>query len=155
MTTWAHGPDAGRRGDAARRPLRAVAAIATLVLCLLTLTLGATDGTHPTPSAGPHGTLALPPATGPAAPPAPGLESSGAHPVADDAYVACSSVLARPQRDAGERSVPAGPLLFTPPYTPRVPPRPAPPVPASGNARPAAAHLPSDLGRAPPAPSST
>ncbi|GGP43641.1 hypothetical protein ACWDY7_23790 [Streptomyces calvus] len=76
-------------------------------------------------------------------------------PYGDDAYVGARTLLVRPERDAGERTLPAGPQLFTAAHTPPVPPRPARPAPAAGHAPPAAAHVPSDLGRAPPAASST
>ncbi|MFE0318916.1 hypothetical protein ACFW05_22820, partial [Streptomyces albogriseolus] len=89
----------------------------------------------------------------PPPPPAPPPTASGTQPRSDEAYVAARTVLARPERDTGERDAAAGPLLFTPAYTPRVPPRPARPAP--GHAPPAAAHVPADLGRAPPAASST
>ncbi|MCT7357211.1 hypothetical protein N4P33_34490, partial [Streptomyces sp. 15-116A] len=101
-----------------------------------------------------HALIAAPTAPDPG-PDVPAFHSPGTQPSADDTCVVAPPVLLRVPRDAGERSVPAAPLLFTPPYTPRVPPRPAAPVPVAGNAPPAAAHLPSDLGRAPPAPSST
>ena len=138
----AHAP-----GRAARFPLRAAAAVLAAFAAVL-LTLGFTSGAAPA-SAVPAG-----PAYFPASPDTP-TYSSGTQPRSDEAYVAARTVLARPERDAGERDTAAGPLLFTPPYTPRVPPRPARPAPSAGHAPPAAAHVPADLGRAPPAASST
>ncbi|CAL9649637.1 hypothetical protein SUDANB176_06580 [Streptomyces sp. enrichment culture] len=128
-----------RTGPAARLPLRAGAALAALAAVLLALAPGFTDGARLVPSA---------PASAP-------VLAAGTHPHTDDAYVGTGTLLVRPQRDAGERTVPAGPLLFTPPHTPRVPPRPARPAPVSGHAPAGTAHVPSDLGRAPPASSST
>ncbi len=88
------------------------------------------------------------------------LSPSTAHaydtrPYGDDAYVGARTLLVRPERDAGERTVPAGHPLFTAAHTPPVPPRPARPAPAAGHAPPAAAHVPAVLGRAPPTLSST
>ncbi|WP_369160332.1 hypothetical protein [Streptomyces sp. R02] len=131
----AHAP-----GPAAPLPLRAAAAVLAALAAVL-LTLGSAPGTAPVSSA-----------TEISAAPA---YSSGTQPRSDEAYVAARTVLARPERDAGERDAAAGPLLFTPAYTPRVPPRPARPAPAAGHAPPAAAHVPADLGRAPPTCSST
>ncbi|GAA1423172.1 hypothetical protein GCM10009601_25860 [Streptomyces thermospinosisporus] len=122
-----------------------MAAVAALAFLLLILAPGAAASSAPAGSGAP----------GPPATYAPSADPSGARPAADEAYVGSSPVPLRPQRDAGERSVPAGPLLFTPPYTPVIPPRPAPPAPVHGNAPPDAAHLPGDLGRAPPTASST
>lgn len=169
---------ADRTGPAARLPLRAGAAVATLTAVLLALAPGSTDGARPVLSAsapalaapeapGPRATAvpapapALPaPALPTSAPPAPALPAPAFHPAdtgpyTDDAYVGTGTLLVRPQRDAGERTVPAGPLLFTPAHTPRVPPRPARPAPVSGHAPAGTAHVPSDLGRAPPVSSST
>ncbi|MEU2500577.1 hypothetical protein ABZ765_20730 [Streptomyces pseudogriseolus] len=131
----AHAP-----GPAARLPLRAAAALLAALAAVL-LALGSAPGTAPVPSA-----------TETSAAPA---YSSTTQPRSDEAYVAARTVLARPERDASERDTAGGPLLFTPPYTPRVPPRPARPAPAAGHAPPAAAHVPADLGRAPPICSST
>ncbi|NJP52058.1 hypothetical protein HCJ93_18890 [Streptomyces sp. SBST2-5] len=122
-----------------------MAAVAVLAFLLLVLAPG------PAAQAGLTG-VAVP---GAVAASAVSADPSGVRPAADDAYMGSSPVVLRPPRDAGERSVPAGPLLFTPPYTPAIPPRPAPPAPVHGNAPPDAAHLPGDLGRAPPAASST
>ncbi|MDU0305169.1 hypothetical protein, partial [Streptomyces sp. PAL114] len=94
------------------------------------------------------------PAYFPASPGTP-TYSSGTQPHSDEAYVAARTLLTRPEREDAERNLFAGPLLFTPAYTPRVPPRPARPAPSAGHAPPAAAHVPADLGRAPPAASST
>ncbi|MGA5125325.1 hypothetical protein ACPCAG_18710 [Streptomyces pseudogriseolus] len=137
-------------GPAARLPLRAAAAVLAAFAAVL-LTLGFTSGADPASAvaAGPAA-----PAYFPASPGTP-TYSSGTQPHSDEAYVAARTVLARPERDAGERDAAAGPLLFTPAYTPRVPPRPARPAPAAGHAPPAAAHVPADLGRAPPTCSST
>ncbi|WP_406724129.1 hypothetical protein WJ438_04950 [Streptomyces sp. GD-15H] len=154
-------------GPAARLPLRIAAVLTALASVLLTFGFGIPDGPRPALAAQPPavGAPAAPgpsvpgPATpdgpGPAAPdPAadPGTHSSDARPHTDDCTA--RTVPFRPQRDAGERTVPAGHLLFTPEHTPRVPPRPARPAPAAGHAPPAAAHMPADLGRAPPVSSS-
>lgn len=130
---------ADRRGRSARLPYRAAAAVLAAFAAVL-LTLGFVHGTE------------LVPAT---APPAPSAYQSDTRPYGDDAYVGARTLLTRPERDAGERTVPAGRLLFTAARTPPVPPRPARPAPAAGHAPPAAAHMPSDLGRAPPPTSST
>ncbi|MGB9995479.1 hypothetical protein ACPMJQ_12940 [Streptomyces pseudogriseolus] len=135
----AHAP-----GPAARLPLRAAAAVLAALAAVL-LTLGSPSGAAPAPA------VTTTPADLASAP----AYSSGTQPRSDEAYVAARAVLARPERDAGERGTAAGPLLFTPAYTPRVPPRPARPAPAAGHAAPAAAHVPADLGRAPPTLSST
>jgi hypothetical protein len=129
---------ADRRGRSARLPYRAAAAALAAFAAVL-LTLGFTGGTEPVP----------------AAPPAPSAYESDTRPYGDDAYVGARALLTRPERDAGERTVPAGHPLFTAAHTPPVPPRPARPAPAAGHAPPAAAHVPSDLGRAPPPTSST
>ncbi|MCX2923271.1 hypothetical protein [Streptomyces sp. NEAU-W12] len=169
----------GRAARTARLPLRAVAVLAALASVLPTLGFGLTDGPRavraarspvrdapaaPGPAApGPFGPApAVPGAPAPERPgpsaadpsAAPGAGSSDARPHTDDGRTA-RTVPLRPQRDAGERTVPAGHLLFTPAHTPRIPPRPARPAPAAGHAPPAAAHMPADLGRAPPGPSST
>ncbi|CAL9367800.1 hypothetical protein [Streptomyces sp. enrichment culture] len=172
---------ADRTGPAARLPLRAGAVLAALAAVLLTLALGFTDGARlvPSPSAqglaapgapqppGPRATVvpgppsALPAPVLPApvlpvpAPPSPAFHPADTRPYTDDAYIGTATLLVRPQRDAGERTVPAGPLLFTPAHTPRVPPRPARPAPVSGHVPAGTAHVPSDLGRAPPTASST
>ncbi|MFC7511902.1 hypothetical protein ACFQV4_22485 [Streptomyces thermocarboxydus] len=137
----AHAP-----GRAARFPLRAAAAVLAAFAAVL-LTLGFTSGAAPRPPSRRAPPTFRRPRT--RRPTPPGRSR------AREAYVAARTVLARPERDAGERGTAAGPLLFTPPYTPRVPPRPARPAPAAGHAPPAAAHVPADLGRAPPATSST
>ncbi|GAA3504945.1 hypothetical protein GCM10019016_120580 [Streptomyces prasinosporus] len=136
---------ADRTGPAARLPLRAGAALAALVAVLLALAPALPDGARPAPSA------AAPAPAGPA----PAFHPADSHPYTDDAYVGAGTLLVRPQRDAGERTVPSGPLLFTPAHTPRVPPRPARPAPVSGHPPAGTAHVPSDLGRAPPPPSGT
>jgi hypothetical protein len=155
---------ADRPRPAARLPLRVTAAVAALAAVLLTLALGFTDGARlvlpaapavPSPAAPAHPAPAHPSAVPDPAVPVAAIDSSGTHPYTDDAYAAARALLVRPQRDAGERTVPAGPLLFAPPYTPRVPPRPARPAPVSGHAPAGTAHVPSDLGRAPPTSSST
>ncbi|CAL9646062.1 hypothetical protein SUDANB15_06458 [Streptomyces sp. enrichment culture] len=132
-----------RTGPAARLPLRAGAALAALAAVLLALAPGFTDGVRLVLSA------PVP------AVPASAFHPTGIHPHTDDAYVGACTLLVRPQRDAGERTVPTGPLLFTPPHTPRVPPRPARPAPVTGHAPAGTAHVPSVLGRAPPTSSST
>lgn len=144
-------------GPAARLPLRIAAVLTALASVLLTFGFGIPDG--PRPALAAFGPFVPGPATpdgpGPAVPDpaaAPGTHSSDARPHTDDCTA--RTVPFRPQRDAGERTVPAGHLLFTPEHTPRVPPRPARPAPAAGHAPPAAAHMPADLGRAPPVSSS-
>ncbi|MFE9921531.1 hypothetical protein ACFYQA_08105 [Streptomyces sp. NPDC005774] len=154
----------GRVSRTARPPLRAVAVLAALAAVLLTLGFGLTDDPRAVRAAQPpaHDAPAVPGAPAPDGPepsvpdpsPAPGPHSSGIRPHTDDGCTA-RIVPLRPQRDAGERTVPAGHLLFTPAHTPRTPPQPARPAPAAGHAPPAAAHMPSDLGRGPPGPSST
>lgn len=154
-------------GPAARLPLRVAAVLTALASVLLTFGFGIPDGPWPALEA-PSYSAGAPAALGPfvldpAAPDgpdrsapdpgtAPGTHSSGVGPHTQD----CTARTApfRPQRDAGERTVPAGRLLFTPEHTPRVPPQPARPAPAAGHAPPAAAHMPADLGRAPPVSSS-
>ncbi|GGX33989.1 hypothetical protein GCM10010297_64280 [Streptomyces malachitofuscus] len=91
----------------------------------------------------------------PATSPAPASYSFDTRPYSDDAYVGARTVLTRPERDVAERTASAGHVLFTAAYTPPVPPRPVRPAPVAGHAQPAAAHMPSDLGRAPPTASST
>ena len=130
---------ADRRGRPARLPYRAAAAALAAFAAVL-LTLGFVHGAE------------LAPAT---ASPTPSAYQSDTRPYGDDAYVGARTLLTRPDRDACERTVPAGHLLFTAAHTPPVPPRPARPAPAAGHAPPAAAHMPSDLGRAPPPTSST
>lgn len=154
----------GRVSRTARLPLRAVAVLAALAAVLLTLGFGLIDDPWAVRAAQSpaHDAPAVPgvPASdgpGPSVPEpssAPGTHSSDVRPHTDDGCTA-RTVPLRPQRDAGERTVPAGHLLFTPAHTPRVPPRPARPAPAAGHTSPAAAHVPADLGRAPPGPSST
>ncbi|GAB2776795.1 hypothetical protein GCM10027073_06790 [Streptomyces chlorus] len=154
----------GRASRTARLPLPAVAVLAALAAVLLTLGFGLTDDPRAVRAAQPPGydAPAAPgaPASdgpGPSVPDpsaAPGTHSSDIRPHTDDGCTA-RIVPLRPQRDAGERTVPAGHLLFTPAHTPRIPPQPARPAPAAGHAPPAAAHMPSDLGRGPPGPSST
>lgn len=135
---------AGPRGHCARLPFRpAAAALAAFAAVLLTL--GVTGGTEFVPGA----------RSAPAPSPVPASYSSDTRPYSDDAYVGARTVLTRPERDVAERSVSAGHVLFTAAYTPPVPPRPVRPAPVAGHAQPAAAHMPSDLGRAPPSPSST
>ncbi|MFI5572236.1 hypothetical protein ACIA6T_33865 [Streptomyces sp. NPDC051740] len=129
---------AGRRRRSAL-PSRAAAA-ALAVFAAVLLALGFAHGTEPAP------------ATASSAAPA---YQSDTRPYGDDAYVGARTLFTRPERDTGERTVPAGHLLFTAAHTPPVPPRPARPSPAAGHAPPAAAHMPSDLGRAPPTASST
>lgn len=110
------------------------------------MALGVTGGAGPVPGA-----------VSPSSPAAsaPSSYSSGTRPYSDDAYVGARTVLTRPERDVGERTVSAGHPLFTAAYAPPVPPRPARPAPVAGHVPSAAAHTPSDLGRAPPAASST
>ncbi|MEF9907942.1 hypothetical protein [Streptomyces sp. P9-A2] len=141
----------GRVSRTARPPLRAVAVLAALAAVLLTLGFGLTDDPRAVRAAQPpaHDAPAVP-----GAPASDGPEPSGVRPHTDDGCTA-RIVPLRPPRDAGERTVPAGHLLFTPAHTPRIPPRPARPAPAAGHTPPAAAHMPSDLGRGPPGPSST
>ncbi|MFI1418718.1 hypothetical protein ACH4VX_12090 [Streptomyces sp. NPDC020731] len=129
---------ADRRGHTARLPFRAAAALAAFAAVLLTL--GFTHSVELVPAA---------------ASSVPSAYESDTRPYGDDAYVGARTLLTRPERDAGERTVPAGHLLFTAAHTPPVPPRPARPAPVAGHAPPAAAHMPSDLGRAPPLTSST
>jgi hypothetical protein len=130
---------ADRRGRSARLPYRAAAAALAAFAAVL-LALGFVHGTE------------LVPAT---ASPTPSAQQSDTRPYGDDAYVGARTLLTRPERDAGGRTVPAGHLLFTAAHTPPVPPRPARPAPVAGHAPTAAAHTPSDLGRAPPPASST
>jgi hypothetical protein len=130
---------ADRRGRSARLPSRAAAAALAAFAAVL-LALGFTHGAEPVPAS--------------ASSAAPAYQSD-TRPYGDDAYVGARTLFTRPERDAGERTVPAGHLLFTAAHTPPVPPRPARPAPAAGHAPPAAAHMPSDLGRAPPTASST
>ncbi|MET8116836.1 hypothetical protein [Streptomyces prasinus] len=154
----------GRVSRTARPALRAVAVLTALAAVLLTLGFGLVGDPWAVRAAQwpAHGTPAAPgaPASdgpGPSVPdpaPAPGTHSSDIRPHTDDGCTA-RIVPLRPQRDAGERTVPAGHLLFTPAHTPRIPPLPPRPAPAAGHASPAAAHVPADLGRAPPGPSST
>lgn len=158
---------ARRQGPAARLPLRVVVAVTALAAVLLVLASGLTGGTRISPSVpvrAPAGSATFPHPAVPADPPpaapdptvpAAAFPSAGTRPHTDDAYVAACTLLVRPPRDAGDRTVPAGPLLFTPPHTPRVPSRPARPAPVSGHAPGGTAHVPSDLGRAPPVSSST
>ncbi|MER7488359.1 hypothetical protein ABTY20_21105 [Streptomyces sp. NPDC126497] len=127
-----------RRGRPARLPFRAAAAAVTAFAAVL-LALGSSPSAVLVPAA----------ASSPAA------HASDTRPYGDDAYVGARTLFTRPERDTGERTVPAGHLLFTAAHTPPVPPRPARPAPAAGHAPPAAAHMPSDLGRAPPPASST
>ncbi|MEY9490316.1 hypothetical protein RKD26_006110 [Streptomyces calvus] len=163
---------ADRRGRAALLPCRLLAVLTALAAVLLTL--GSAGDARPLPAAA-HAAPSVPATTAHLSPSlSPGdvhLSPSGsptdahvspstAHaydtrPYGDDAYVGARTLLVRPERDAGERTLPAGPQLFTAAHTPPVPPRPARPAPAAGHAPPAAAHVPSDLGRAPPAASST
>ncbi len=163
---------ADRRGRAALLPCRLLAVLTALAAVLLTL--GSAGDARPLPAAA-HLAPSVPATT---AHPSPSLSPGYAHlspsgsptdahlspstahaydtrPYGDDAYVGARTLLVRPERDAGERTLPAGPQLFTAAHTPPVPPRPARPAPAAGHAPPAAAHVPSDLGRAPPAASST
>ncbi|MDT0401098.1 MULTISPECIES: hypothetical protein [Streptomyces] len=131
---------AAPRGQRTRLPFRAVAAVLAAFAAVL-LTLGFSGGgTELVPAPAPYG---------------PSAYESDTRPYGDDAYVGSRTPHTRPERDAGERAVPAGHALFTAADTPRIPPRPARPAPAAGHAAPAAAHMPSDLGRAPPAASST
>ncbi|MFD7704449.1 hypothetical protein [Streptomyces caelestis] len=130
---------ADRRGRSAHLPHRAAAAALAAFAAVL-LALGFAHGAELVPAA---------------ASPTPSAHRSDTRPHGDDAYVGARTPLARPERDAGERTVPAGHLLFTAAHTPSVPPRPARPAPVAGHAPPAAAHMPSDLGRAPPTTSST
>ncbi|MFF5158097.1 hypothetical protein ACFY3N_17975 [Streptomyces sp. NPDC000348] len=130
---------ADRRGRSARLPLRAAAAALAAFTAVL-LALGFAGGTEPVPAA---------------ASSAPSAYPSDTRPYGDDACVGVRTPLIRPERDAGERTVPGGHPLLTAAHTPPVPPRPARPAPAAGHAQPAAAHMPSDLGRAPPPASST
>ncbi|MEU2982083.1 hypothetical protein [Streptomyces hirsutus] len=155
----------GRGSRTARPPLRAVAVLAALAAVILTLGFGLVGDPRAVRAAQPpaHDAPAAPGAPAsdgpdPSVPipsPAPGTHSSDIRPHTDDGCTARIAPL-RPQRgDAGERTVPAGHLLFTPAHTPRMPPQPARPAPAAGHAPPAAAHMPADLGRGPPGPSST
>ncbi|MFF1278369.1 hypothetical protein ACFVZC_34135 [Streptomyces marokkonensis] len=137
---------AGPRGRSTRLPFRGAAAVLAAFAAVL-LTLGVTGGAGLVP-----GALS---ASSPAVSPAPSSYSSDTRPYGDDAYVGARTVLTRPERDAGERTVSAGHPLFTAAYTPPVPPRPARPAPVAGHVPSTAAHMPSDLGRAPPAASST
>ncbi|MFD3628392.1 MULTISPECIES: hypothetical protein [Streptomyces] len=135
------------RGRVPRSPFRAAAAAFAAFAAVL-LALGVTGGAEFVPRAGA-------PASVPPASPVPSSSSSDTRPYSDDAYVCARTLLTRLERDAGERTVHAGRLLFTAAHTPLIPPRPARPAPVAGHAPPAAAHMPSDLGRAPPATSST
>ncbi|MGW3317536.1 hypothetical protein [Streptomyces fungicidicus] len=132
-----------RRRRSALLPFRAASAVLAAFAAVL-LTLGFTGGTEPVSATGAF-----------SAPVSPSSYSSDTLPHGDDAYVGARTLFSRPERDAGERTVPAGHLLFTAAHTPPVPPRPARPAPVAGHAPPAAAHVPSDLGRAPPPASST
>ncbi|MEU9351914.1 hypothetical protein AB0D65_13055 [Streptomyces griseoloalbus] len=127
---------------AARFPFRAVAVLAVLAAVLLTLGSGSDARLVPT-------TAGLSTCLSPTA------HSTDTRPYGDDAYVGARPLLVRPERDTGERTGFAGPLLFTAAHTPPVPPRPARPAPVAGHAPTVAAHMPCDLGRAPPAASST
>ncbi|BFO19186.1 hypothetical protein SHKM778_55740 [Streptomyces sp. KM77-8] len=128
------------RGQRTRLPFRAVAAVLAAFAAVL-LTLGFSGGgTEFAGAQAPYGPSAHEPDT---------------RPYGDDAYVGSRAPHTRPERDAGERTVLAGHPLFTAADTPQIPPRPARPAPAAGHAAPAAAHTPSDLGRAPPTASST
>ncbi|GGV51509.1 hypothetical protein [Streptomyces griseoflavus] len=135
------------RGRVPRRPFRAAAAAVAAFAAVL-LALGVTGGTECVPGAASRASL-----TGES--PAPTSYSSDTRPYSDDAYVGVRALLTRLERDAGERTMFDGHLLFTPAYAPLMPPRPARPAPAAGHAPPAAAYVPSDLGRAPPVASST
>lgn len=135
------------RGPLPRFPFRAAAAAFAAFAAVL-LALGVTGGAASVPRAGS-------PASDLPASPASSSYSAGPRPYSDDAYVCARTLLTRLERDAGERTVYAGHLLFTAAHTPPIPPRPARPAPVAGHAPPAAAHMPSDLGRAPPAASST
>ncbi|MEV5936595.1 hypothetical protein AB0L56_28685 [Streptomyces sp. NPDC052079] len=137
---------AAPRGRSARLPFRR-AASALAAFAAILLTLGVTGG-----AAFESGAVSAP-ATSPE--PAPASYSFDTRPYSDDAYVGARTVLTRPERDVGERSMSAGHVLFTEAYTPPVPPRPVRPAPVAGHAQPPAAHMPSDPGRAPPPPSST
>ncbi|MFF8032209.1 MULTISPECIES: hypothetical protein [unclassified Streptomyces] len=140
---------AGRRHRTARFPPRATrfpsrAAAVLAALAAVLLTLGSGGDARPVPAAV-HLSASL----------SPTAYSSDTRPYGDDAYAGARTPLVRPERDAGGPRVPAGPLFLAAAHTPPVPPRPARPAPAAGHAPPAAAHVPADLGRAPPAPSST
>lgn len=133
------------RGHSPRLTLRAAAAGFAAFAAVL-LALGVTGGVEFAARAG---------ASAPPASPAPASYSSDTRPYSDDAYVCARALLTRLERDAGERTVHAGHLLFTAAYAPSIPPRPARPAPVAGHVPYAAAYVPSDLGRAPPAASST
>ncbi|MBT3150468.1 hypothetical protein HTV45_06125 [Streptomyces sp. CHD11] len=135
------------RGRLPRSPFRAAAAAFAAFAAVL-LALGVAGGAEFVPRAGS-------PASAPPPSPVSSSHSSDTRPYSDDAYVCARTLLTRLERDAGERTVYAGHLLFTAAHTPPMPPRPARPAPAAGHAPPAAAHMPSDLGRAPPMASST
>ncbi|WP_051767476.1 hypothetical protein [Streptomyces sp. NRRL S-37] len=128
---------AGRRGRSALPSRAAAAALAAFTAVLLAL--GFIHGAE------------LAPASSAVA----SAHQSDTRPYGDDACVGARTLFVRPERDAGERTVPTGHPLLTAAYTPPVPPRPIRPAPAAGHAPPAAAHTPSDLGRAPPSTSST
>lgn len=130
-----------RPGHAARLPHRVVAGLLALTAVLLTLAF--TDGARLVPAGK---------ASSPDAPPVPAasFEPYDSHPHTDEAYSGSGTLLLRSLRDAGERTAPSGHLLFTPPYTPRVPYGPVRPAPVSGHGPLVAAYVPSDLGRAPP-----
>ncbi|MFC9547270.1 hypothetical protein ACFTXK_21940 [Streptomyces sp. NPDC056956] len=130
-----------RPGHAARLPHRVVAGLLALTTVLLTLAF--TDGARLVPA----GQASSPDA--PAAPAA-SFEPYDSHPHTDEAYSGSGTLLLRSLRDAGERTAPSGHLLFTPPYTPRVPHGPVRPAPVAGHGPLVAAYVPSDLGRAPP-----
>ncbi|GGW56084.1 hypothetical protein [Streptomyces griseoloalbus] len=148
MTTDRRGRAARFPLGAARFPFRAVAALAALAAVLLTA--GFTTGTALVPTAPAPATAPFSPAS-----PSPATYSTDTRPYSDDAYVGARTLLARPERDTGERTGFAGPLPFTAAHTPPIPPRPARPAPVAGHAPPAAAHMPFDPGRAPPTASST
>ncbi|WP_081237753.1 hypothetical protein [Streptomyces viridosporus] len=130
-----------RTGPVARLPLLAGVAFATLAALLLTLAPGFTQEVRIVPFVS-------------VSAPAPSMHPPDTRPYLDDAYVGAGTVLIRPQRDGGERTMSAGPPLLAPPHAPRVPPRPARPAPVAGHVPTDTAHVPSDLGRAPPAASS-
>ncbi|MEU3947934.1 hypothetical protein [Streptomyces sp. NPDC029526] len=134
-----------RPGHAARLPHRAVAALLALTAALLTLAF--TDGARLVPAGQP---------VSPDAPavPAASFQPYDSHAHTDEAYTGSGTLLLRSLRDAGERPTPSGQLLFTAPYTPRVPAGPGRPAPTAGHGPLVTAYVPSDLGRAPPASSS-
>ncbi|MGC0379019.1 hypothetical protein [Streptomyces sp. SAI-229] len=130
---------AGRRRRTALPSRAAAAALAAFAAVLLAL--GFTHGAELAPAS--------------ASTTSASAHQSDTRPYGDDACVTARTAFIRPEQDAGERTVPAGHPLLTAAHTPPVPPRPARPAPAAGHAPPAAAHMPSDLGRAPPTTSST